>query len=522
MLTLTFGCSETEESTLGPLDNHALGMVGNSKKPDDAPAAPQMPGAGTPKVVEVGYYSDRKLTNPITEPVEAGKTIFIKVVFSEPMRHVVSDTKEARPVLYHVREGKSLTRFKIVKRGAGGKDFVNGDAKPWHSGTDDYICKYIVPEKEVTIAVGKWSVDLEDNPLAEFYRHPAKLQVKELHPSLREEPITYGYSFFGNSVAFDVLPLSAWVLDFPGPYREHAPPESNPRDFVGRVCMMVSGANYDNWRAAGGDRIAPVSLALVTITRGPRKGEQVITDEGGYFLFPNVEGDKMYLRVQRAYLEPKEVIVYRSHPTELQQLGPNRVFSADHQNREWSGNAPGIILVGIRWPDAVRPVLESELLPHDLLLIIGPFVRTYGYYSFTHQMIGVFNEPEDKVELNHGTLLHELAHARQDAVAIMHHGNATGSWRDTPEGREYKAAWEKDLAEIPRNLWLGHLEDSDHYKENLLENSAQYCFLYWNFNSGMQHEYHLIRDGGIPARTPNRYKWCQKYLKVHNLVPKAF
>ena len=73
-------------------------------------------------------------------------------------------------------------RFKMAAHGASGADFVSGDAKPRGGGTDDYICKYrIVPEdagKQVAIMIGKWSVDLEGNPLAAFYRHSVKLQVK--------------------------------------------------------------------------------------------------------------------------------------------------------------------------------------------------------------------------------------------------------------------------------------------------------------------------------------------------------
>ena len=159
-------------------ENTAPGIFAEAKHIKTAPAAPTAPQTlppGTPFVKEVGYYSDWQLTKPITESVAVGTQVFIKIVFSEPMKQVVSDEKEARPILYHRRIAKDepLVRFKMAAHGASGEDFVSGDAKPRGGGTDDYICKYrIVPEDagtQVAIMIGKWSVDLEGNPLAQHY-----------------------------------------------------------------------------------------------------------------------------------------------------------------------------------------------------------------------------------------------------------------------------------------------------------------------------------------------------------------
>ncbi len=183
------GCSGTEDP-MRPADSGktAENRTGVSlamlKTADQAPGAPQAPGVGVPSVKEVGFYHDWKLTQDVQESVSVGDTIFVKVVFSEPMKHVVSDEKNARPILYHRRTGKEeqLVRFKMAAHGARGENFIAGDAKPLQSGTDDYICKYtVVPEDEgrgVAILIGKASVDVEGNPLAAFYRHPVKLQVK--------------------------------------------------------------------------------------------------------------------------------------------------------------------------------------------------------------------------------------------------------------------------------------------------------------------------------------------------------
>ena len=190
IVTGIIGCSDTE-NPLEPIDlteNTATGIFAEAKYIKTVPAAPPAPQtpapAGTPFVKEVGYYSDWKLTQPITEAVAVGTNVFIKIVFSEPMKHVVSDEKKARPILYHKRTGKDeqLVQFKMAAHGARGEDFGPGDAKPLQTGTEDYVCKYSVVAadagKEVAIMIGKASVDLEGNPLAAFYRHRVKLQVK--------------------------------------------------------------------------------------------------------------------------------------------------------------------------------------------------------------------------------------------------------------------------------------------------------------------------------------------------------
>ncbi len=124
------GCSDTE-NPLEPADlteNTATGIFAKAKHIEFVPAAPTAPQTpvppGTPTVTEIGYYSDWQLTQPITEAVAVGTNVFIKIVFSEPMKHVVSDEKQARPILYHRRTGKKeeLVRFKIAAHGATGED----------------------------------------------------------------------------------------------------------------------------------------------------------------------------------------------------------------------------------------------------------------------------------------------------------------------------------------------------------------------------------------------------------------
>ena len=179
------GCGEEMEDPVAV--EGAVGTIGTLKIPDTVPGAPKLEiPEGTPTVKSVGYYSDWQLTKPLTGTVSAGKTIFIKVEFSENMKLVVADDKHARPILYH-RIGGELTRFNIADFGAKGEDFVSGDAKPMQTKAS-FIGKYIVqPEDngEFVFAIGKWSIDLEGNTLPAFYTHKEKLWLgKPLSPTV--------------------------------------------------------------------------------------------------------------------------------------------------------------------------------------------------------------------------------------------------------------------------------------------------------------------------------------------------
>ena len=184
---LLTGCSETEETTmLGSVDSSALNTVGKMKKPEhiDAPAAPQMPGVGTPSVTGVSYYSDARLTKPLSGTIKQGKTIYTKVVFSEPMKHTASDEKNARPILSFLIDGKA-TRYRIKPHRTSGKNFQSGDCKPLGNGTDDYICKYTVQADDAgmfSLKVGKFSMDSNGNTLANTYTHETTLQLGQQAP----------------------------------------------------------------------------------------------------------------------------------------------------------------------------------------------------------------------------------------------------------------------------------------------------------------------------------------------------
>ena len=112
---LSIGCSDTEETpVLEPAKDVSFKTAGAMKKPEpiNTPASPQMPSIGTPTVAEVGYYRDWQLSEPLTDPVEPETTIYTKIVFSEPMQHIASDEKDARPILSYVIE-KTPVRYRI-------------------------------------------------------------------------------------------------------------------------------------------------------------------------------------------------------------------------------------------------------------------------------------------------------------------------------------------------------------------------------------------------------------------------
>lgn len=183
-MALLIGCGDEPEETetlLKPDNNTLIYSVAETKIPAyrGAPAAPQIPTAGTPTVTEVNYYKDWQLTKPLEGVVQPGTTIFTKVVFSEPMRHIVSDEANARPILFYVIGDKEV-RYHIKPHGAGGENFQSGDSKPLDSGTNDYICKYTVQNDDAgmfTLKVGKYSVDTDGNTLTESYVDDTSLSL---------------------------------------------------------------------------------------------------------------------------------------------------------------------------------------------------------------------------------------------------------------------------------------------------------------------------------------------------------
>ncbi len=188
VMFVLFGCGGDEETRGYDVSDKALLTLGAKKHQptnQSVAAAPEIPtDSSRPHVTEVGYYRDWRLTKPLTGNVRPGDTIYTKVVFSEPMQFVPDDDKKSRPILYY-RVGKKLTRYAVVARG---RKISSGVAKPKGTGTDDYICKYVVPEdadtQKFTFAVGKLTANTQGRTLGTFYVHTEKVSIRSADKTL--------------------------------------------------------------------------------------------------------------------------------------------------------------------------------------------------------------------------------------------------------------------------------------------------------------------------------------------------
>ena len=177
---IMLSCGEDPEDIVTKRPEGAANTLGEMKTPEAVAAAPQAANAGVPFVKEVNHYNDWKLTKEV-DTVTVGDTIYTKVVFSEPMKHVAADNKDAHPILYY-KVGKNLTRFHITEHGSKGDDFVSGDAKPEGKGTHTFVCKYVTQMDDAgtfTFSVGKLSADVDGTTLSAFYTHKEKVQIRE-------------------------------------------------------------------------------------------------------------------------------------------------------------------------------------------------------------------------------------------------------------------------------------------------------------------------------------------------------
>lgn len=299
----------------------------------------------------------------------------------------------------------------------------------------------------------------------------------------------------------------------PAVAQEHlSPPESNPGDFVGQVRTLYSSIYGNNTQ--------PLAGVSVTITAGARVDEQVTTDQGGYYLFPSVTGDELYLRVEKEHFEPKEIIVHRTRPTVSQKpTGPilDRIDP-------W--HTPGTVVMGQRWPDAIRFIFEETALPNDVLFVRDDGYRSLldssiGRYSSSGHLSGIVGISAGRIRTNDILLMvfaHELGHAHQHAVVIA---NNTGSWAETPEGRAYAQAREQDWAEVGRSPLDQFITNTYHEAARLPEGAAETSSLYWGRGKWSEETAEISNSWGLNIKpeeadletaAPNRYKWAEKWL----------
>ena len=272
----------------------------------------------------------------------------------------------------------------------------------------------------------------------------------------------------------------------------------SPNDFVGRVYTPVP----IDWKVRS--EAKPLSGVVVTILSGAHRGKSVVTDQNGQYTFTNVSDDELHLLVEKEGFEPKGVIVHRERKTLL--------ANGDVPNyREDPQQCPGNILIGQRWADEVRPILEQVLVVHDLLFVDGgtpPANEDIGGF-YSRGVAVVYSEQyiqwQDRVGLL-GIFAHEIAHAHQHATVSVD-GSAWGihGWVDTPEGRAFAEARQKDWEEVGKARY-----DSIRGYDTLVENAAETLAHYWSVDRwGGRTAY-----GKLEIEAPNRFKWAQQWVNV--------
>ena len=451
-------------------------------KPDpEDPVEPEPADTIAPEVVRVGWYTDKKLRGLMYNNRQPGATLYAKVVFSEPVEHIVGDGVSARPALSLVVGGQA-TRLRVLPRDAGNTAFVSGTCKPLEGKTNAFACTYTVPAGNigtVALQVGEETADTAGN---------AVIESQHIAPFMIEEP---------ELVVEVVPPLKTLV---PPTSQEHPPPESSPGDFVGQVRTLYSTNNVTV------NSTQPIAGVSVTITTGPRANERVITDQGGYYHFLSINTDELYLRVEREHFEPKEVIVHRTRPTVLQK--PNGGPTIDRKD-PW--NTPGTVVIGQRWPDAIRFIFEETLLPNDVLFVRDDGYKSYkfatGLYYISGNLSGIVTISVNRAGSDADMLrllAHELGHAHQHAVAIV---NNADSWTKTPEGRAYAQARERDWDEVGKTALDQSVASKYREDLHLSEGAADISSAYWG--RGI-----WLGKGavGLETKFPNRTKWAEEWL----------
>ena len=260
----------------------------------------------------------------------------------------------------------------------------------------------------------------------------------------------------------------------------------NPSDFTGQV-FLVNGKNRADAKVLSG--------TIVTIASGPRSGERFLTNREGRYVFRDIDRDEVRLRAEKEGLEPKEVIVHRSERT---TLADGSFFDVDGDPQ----NNPGNILVGYRWDDRVRFILEETALLPDLLLLLVdelPYAGTYSRHGI------ITTKYNNNCMLS--TVAHEIAHAHQHALSLNELGiSSVGAWEDTAEGKAYLKAWKKDWEEVGKMNY-----DAGRYLIPY-ENAAETAKHFWGLQGRLDTPRCFLTNHITEKNAPNRLKWAREWL----------
>ncbi len=111
-------------------------MVDNvvTKPPEQTESTDPATDTTPPTVVRIRWYADSGLKQLLLNTITPGSTMYVKVVFSEPVEHIIENDASARPALSLVVNGQA-TRLHVLPHNAGNRAFVSGTCKPLPLGT---------------------------------------------------------------------------------------------------------------------------------------------------------------------------------------------------------------------------------------------------------------------------------------------------------------------------------------------------------------------------------------------------
>ncbi len=352
-----------------------------------------------PYDVEITYWKNWSPESGFSDQldervVEAGTTVYTKVVFPIPIPITFSDSghRPVPPLASRFNIGR-MVDYRMLRYDA---ELGDGDAKPLSRGNKakKFVCRF----------------DLQTGDAERSF------WTKEWNG------VSYGLSIYPKvcDVGQDsTAPVSEFVYT----------PQEDDRKFSGWILGIPQRRDHSETKRANAQ---PVAGATVTIVSGDRTGEKVMTNTNGQYQFPDFRGHKVHIRVEASCYETKEAIVYRSRATRL-PTGPIPTFRGNDPQRN-----PGVVVLGAQWPDTVREILERVTVMPDVLLAFCEVPwGTAGFYSDGIVLMRVNSYTTSL------TIAHELMHSHQDYVSLT-----TGrEWRRSPEARAFIRARSKDLQE---------------------------------------------------------------------------
>ena len=267
-----------------------------------------------------------------------------------------------------------------------------------------------------------------------------------------------------------------------------------PPDFVGQVLIPADMRPRSH--------AIPADSVSVTIVSGPRAGEEVETDQNGQYVFPEVEEDRLHIRLEKEKHETKEAIVHRTKATTLTDTLP----------LEYEGpqDTPGTVLIGLAWPEYSKQVMDTLSVIADLLLISSEDQEVYGWG------VAAVKDPEEPNPSKTG-LTHEICHAHQHGV-VRPRGGGTGSgtgwgsdWISSPEAKAYLEAREADREEIGYNRLATFLDDPwNDSNLSIIEENANVCAYWWG--AGYRRYDIEYWRAWLKEHLPNRAEWAKEWL----------